>query len=167
MPLGGQITDPTGLITINLSLAAATIGIPQRILLGSERGELASSQDSVNWLESIEERRQNHVTPSILMPVANRLIEYGVIPAPKSGLFGFRWPKLVKDDRVQSAQTASVIATALSTAGIDIEPDEFVRVYTPEINVAKIAKKEIPAPLVDPLKPMATNALKEILWGEL
>jgi hypothetical protein len=79
------------------------------------------------------------------------LIEYGVIPAPKQGLFGFRWPKLVKDDRVQSAQTASVIASALSTAGIDIEPDEFVRVYTPEINVAKIAKKEIPAPLVDPL----------------
>lgn len=167
VPLGGQVTDPTGLITINLSLVAATLDIPMRILMGSERGELASSQDSVKWLESIEERRQNHVTPSILMPVAQRLIEYGVVPAPKNGLFGFKWPKLVKDDRVQSAQTASTIATALAAAGIEIEPDEFVRVYTPEINPAKIAKKELPEPMAGPLKPMATNALKEILWGEL
>lgn len=167
VPLGGQVTDPTGLVMINLQLVAATLDIPMRILMGSERGELASSQDSVKWLESIEERRQNHVTPSILMPTANRLIQYGVLPPPKGGLFGFKWPKLVKDDRVQSAQTASTIASALSAAGIEIEPDEFVRVYTPEINPAKIAKKEVPEPLAGPLKPMATNALKEILWGEL
>lgn len=167
VPLGGQVTDPTGLVMINLQLIAATLDIPMRILMGSERGELASSQDSVKWLESIEQRRQNHVTPSILMPVANRLIEHGVLPPPKGGLFGFKWPKLVKDDRMQSAQTASTIATALSSAGIEIEPDEFVRVYVPEINPAKIAKKEVPEPLSGPLKPMATNALKEILWGEL
>lgn len=172
VPLGGQVTDPTGLIMINISMIAATINMPQRILMGSERGNLASSQDSVAWLESIEERRQNFVAPSILRPTVTKLIEWGLLPTPRGG-FGFKWDRLVKDDRMQGAQTASAMASALSAAGINIEAEEFVRVYAPEIDPKQIAKKEIPAqlaPVMDPnqvasVDKLAANELHELLWS--
>ena len=172
VPLGGQVTDPTGLIMINISMIAATINMPQRILMGSERGNLASSQDSVAWLESIEERRQNFVAPSILRPTVTKLIEWGLLPTPRGG-FGFKWDRLVKDDRMQGAQTASTMASALSTAGINIDAEEFVRVYAPEIDPKQIAKKEIPAqlaPVMDPnqdasVDKLAANELHELLWS--
>ena len=164
--------DPTGLIMINISMIAAAINMPQRILMGSERGNLASSQDSVAWLESIEERRQNFVAPSILRPTVTKLIEWGLLPTPRGG-FGFKWERLVKDDRMQGAQTANTMASALSTAGINIEAEEFVRVYAPEIDPKQIAKKEIPAqlaPVMDPnqdasVDKLAANELHELLWG--
>ena len=43
--LGGELQDPTGAIDNILKLISAGTGIPLRKLTGSERGELASTQD--------------------------------------------------------------------------------------------------------------------------
>lgn len=182
IPMGGTVTDPSGLININVSMVAATIDMPQRILTGSERGELASSQDSVDWLESIEERRQNHVEPMILRPCVDKFIEWGMLTAPAKG-YGFKWERLVKADKTEGATVASSMANALNAMSIEVEPKEFVRVYAPDIDASKIGKKEIPAPLamaaggkpdmVDPQKQSAKEiAVKDLaaniadaLWG--
>jgi uncharacterized protein len=66
-----------------LQLISGTTGIPQRILTGSERGELASTQDRDNWWDRINERRRAFAAP-LVREFVNRLIERGVVPAPKS-----------------------------------------------------------------------------------
>lgn len=91
---GGEIVDPTGLVTIIIALISAATGYPQRLLLGSERGELASSQDEVNWKELIESRQTQFAEIKILRDVLNRLIYCGVLPMPENGRYTVKWPSL-------------------------------------------------------------------------
>lgn len=65
-----------------IQLICGTKGIPQRILLGSERGEQASTQDRENWQERKDERRRMHNTP-VVRQLVDRFIEHGVLPTPK------------------------------------------------------------------------------------
>lgn len=82
--LAPQVVDPTPQIMAQLQAIAIQTKSPMRILLGSERGELASSQDSKAWNGRVKGRQSNYVTPRIIVPFANRLIQLGVLPAPKS-----------------------------------------------------------------------------------
>lgn len=65
-----------------VELISATTGIPQRILMGSERGQLASEQDRSNYADRIADRRRIVATPAVYQLV-NRLIIKGVLPRPK------------------------------------------------------------------------------------
>lgn len=65
-----------------LSFICATIGVPQRIFEGSERGQLASGQDAENWQDRVNERRRMFAAP-LVRQFVDRLIEHGVLPAPK------------------------------------------------------------------------------------
>ncbi|HSG31245.1 MAG TPA: anti-CBASS Acb1 family protein, partial [Thermodesulfobacteriota bacterium] len=56
-PIEFNIADPKSNFETNISLISGTTGIPQRILTGSERGELASSSDDKNWNNRVVERR--------------------------------------------------------------------------------------------------------------
>ena len=48
-----QIADPTNFADVQFQIICALTGIPKRILFGSERGELASSQDKESFNEVI------------------------------------------------------------------------------------------------------------------
>ena len=69
--LGGQVPPPNiaGFVDTALILLSALYAIPKRILSGSERGELASTQDRLNWQEAIDEARYE-----IAVPMANFVI---------------------------------------------------------------------------------------------
>lgn len=86
-----------------LQLISGTTGIPQRILVGSERGELASTQDRDNWWERINERRRNFAAP-LIRDFVNRLIERGAVPAPNSK--GRPAELVAKCQRLNSRQSA-------------------------------------------------------------
>ena len=110
--LEGKVADPSGPLEGVLNLIAGATGIPKRILLGSERGELASSQDEGNWVARIEERQQKFAEPRILRAFIDRLVWLGALPEPGEG-FMVEWPSLfVKSDEEQ-ARTALQIATAV------------------------------------------------------
>lgn len=64
-----------------LDLIAGTTGIPKRILIGSERGELASTQDRSNWSDRITERRMEFAEP-LCRELIDRLINLGALPEP-------------------------------------------------------------------------------------
>ena len=81
-----------GAADLYLKLISATTRIPVRILTGSERGQLASSQDDENWADVISARQEQHVGPALLMPVINRLIWLGVLPEPTNTAVSIRWP---------------------------------------------------------------------------
>lgn len=89
--LGTDVANPGTHIDKILDLVAGAVGIPKRILIGSERGELASSQDETNWIARIEERRINFVEPNIVRALLDRLVGLGVLPAPSDGEYEIEW----------------------------------------------------------------------------
>lgn len=82
--LGSESPDPQPNAEILIQLIAGAVGIPQRILLGSERGELASGQDENNWQSRMDERRQTFATPMVLRPFIQKMIDTGNIPMPSA-----------------------------------------------------------------------------------
>lgn len=141
--MGGQMSDPTGLVMINVALIAAATGYPQRILFGSERGSLASTQDEVNLANVISTRQNNYAGPMLLRPLINRLIWAGILPMPNSGEFCFQWKPLFETKRLEGAQVADAAASAMQKAGVEIDPVEFATVYLPEVDASKVKAKQV------------------------
>lgn len=112
--MGGQSVDVSSIVDILVSLVAANTRIPKRLLLGSERGELASSQDQSNWAGHIRSRRTKHVEPMIIRPFIGRLVEWGVLPAPTNGEYTIKWKPLFELDDVQKADVSLKKADAIS-----------------------------------------------------
>lgn len=106
-----QVADPSNHVSVQIDLIACALGIPKRILLGSERGELASSQDEKAWLKSIEKRRIDYCEPVILRPLIDRLISIGILPKPKDEYTAV-WPDLL----VSSDKDVAEIGAARSKA---------------------------------------------------
>ncbi len=78
--LAQQISDPKGHVEVQMQMISAVTGIPLRILLGSERGQLASAQDDDNWKEWIYTRRQEQSEPGIVRPFVDKMISHEVLP---------------------------------------------------------------------------------------
>jgi hypothetical protein len=97
-----------------LDLIAATTNIPKRILLGSERGELASTQDSENWNAFVEERQSEHCEPRIVRPFVTRLVDVGVLPAP-TDCYEVRWPSLSVQGKKEGAEIGKLKTETLAT----------------------------------------------------
>lgn len=83
-------SDPSNLIDKELDFIAGATGIPKRILIGSERGELASSQDETAWSNRIMERREQHAGPNIIEPLIDRLMQFGCLTKQP---YEVQWPE--------------------------------------------------------------------------
>ena len=112
--LATQVADPSNHVDVQIQMISAVTGIPKRILTGSERGELASSQDATNWLENIQQRRDEFAEPIIVRPFVDRLIEYGVLPAPVDK-YMVDWEDLWSTSDKDKAAVGAVRATALAS----------------------------------------------------
>ena len=77
--LGSTVPDMRGPFSVTAALIAGTIGIPLRVLFGSERGQLASTQDERNFNARVLERQQHYAEPSILRPFVDKLIALGAL----------------------------------------------------------------------------------------
>jgi len=106
-----QVADPSNHISVQIDLIACALDIPKRILLGSERGELASTQDERAWLKSIEKRRTDYCEPVILRPLVDRLISIGILSKPKEEYTAV-WPDLL----VSSDKDIAEVGVARSKA---------------------------------------------------
>jgi len=88
-----QIADPTQHVEVQIQMISAVTGIPKRILIGSERGELSSAQDKQEWISYVTSRREEQNEPMILRPFIDKCIEYNILPKPKDG-YKVIWDKL-------------------------------------------------------------------------
>lgn len=91
-----------------VSLISAGTGIPQRILMGSERGQLASEQDRVNWAERLQDRRAEFAGPFVVEPLADWFIEHGVLSKPEQ--YEPRWNSTRDLSDEERARIASKLA---------------------------------------------------------
>lgn len=84
--LAPNTADPTPFFNVELDAICVTGAIPKRIFVGSERGELASSQDKTNWNDRLMRRNNRYLTPFACRPVIDRLIGVGCLPVPNAGV---------------------------------------------------------------------------------
>jgi hypothetical protein len=99
------IKDPMDTL---MTLISASVGIPQRILTGSERGELSSAQDADEWRTRIVERRQSYAGPMIVRQFVDRMIALGALPTPKQ--YEVVWPD--EDSLSEEERMALVVKAA-------------------------------------------------------
>jgi len=108
-----QIADPSKHVEVQVSMIAAETEIPKRILMGSEVGELASSQDRNSWLGKVKERREEYAEPNILRPLVDRLIAFKVLPEPKEEYMVI-WEDLFSPSAKEKAEVGRIVGTALN-----------------------------------------------------
>ena len=104
-PIDVELGDPASTFDMLTDLISGTSKIPKRILFGSERGELASEQDEVNWNSRIRERQEQFAEPQILRPFVDKVIELGIVSPPKKD-YVIEWPNLFELDELRRAQAA-------------------------------------------------------------
>lgn len=107
--LGAETADPRGPFQNIMSLISGATGIPQRVLMGSERGQLASSQDKASWNDKISERQRLYAEPRILRPLIDRMIDWEMLPDID---YDIKWPVVFP----QTEEERSIIAVRISSA---------------------------------------------------
>lgn len=112
-PLKPDVVDPNPHLTAQLQLISLKIGVPLRILLGTERGEAAASQDDAAWNDRIRERENDHITPRMIVPTVDRLILMGILPVPSEG-YRVQWPDLESQGAIEKANSAMKLSQALA-----------------------------------------------------
>ena len=102
--------NPKEVFSMIINLISGTTGIPTRILLGSEAGQLASEQDRANWAERIDERRDLFAEPNMLWPLVDLFQEVGVLG---EGEVVFDWPSAFIQNPLEIGQTQAQTARAI------------------------------------------------------
>ncbi len=111
--LGSDVADPRGSFDVVIGLLSGATGIPRRILLGSEAGQLASEQDRANWAERIFERRGSFAEPNVLEPFIDLLNTAGVLPQGSAEI-NFEWPSAFHLSPLEKAQTSAQQARSVA-----------------------------------------------------
>lgn len=127
--LSPQVVDPTQQINVQIEAICVKLAIPKRIFMGSERGELASSQDAGSWNDRLKGRQEGFITPRIIIPFVDRLIHIGILPEPQG--FSVSWPD-VSTNQTQKIANGTAILSGLGTyTSMGLETViELIDVYT-------------------------------------
>ncbi len=127
--LAPQVVDPSPQIRVQIEAICIQKGIPLRIFLGSERGELSSSQDANAWNDRLMARMTTYATPRLICPFVSRLVRFGVLPRPEQ--FHVDWPDLSKmtdqEKAAVSLQRTDAIVKYVGGSGDQlIEPQNYL-----------------------------------------
>lgn len=133
--LNPQVSDPSQHVDVQIQMISAVTGIPKRILTGSERGELASTQDRDNWSDFVESRRGEFAEPAIVRPFADRMIELQILPEPGPEGYTVVWPDIRTPSDKDRADVGVARSNALKnyasvpTAEQYVPPDAFYQYF--------------------------------------
>lgn len=156
--LGSDIPNPRDVFSMLLSLISGATGIPKRILIGSEAGQLASEQDRNNWAERIEERQRDFGEPVIIWPLIRLLTSAGVLPVVEDEDISIVWPDAFRSTPFERAQTSAhrarsavnlsktllesptLLDTAEARAILELDPEKVIS--SPEESVEGVGELE-------------------------
>lgn len=108
-----SVVAPDSHINVLIEIVCIVLGIPVRIFKGSERGELASSQDESAHDGRCESRREKVITPRVIAPLVNRLIALRALPEPDSGGWTADWPSLREKTPMERAELVAKVVELL------------------------------------------------------
>lgn len=127
--LSPQVAGPSEHIETQLKTIAISLGIPIRILFGSEEAKLASNQDIRTWNKRLKRRQEKYLSPMVVRPFVDRLIAMGCLPEPKE--YFVEWEDLNTVTDEEKAAIAGVRTEALAKyvqGAVDqmIPPEEYL-----------------------------------------
>lgn len=122
--IGSDTPDPSGVFKVLVAVLSGATCIPQRILLGSEAGQLASEQDRANWADRIDERRANFGNPIVLFQLIKCLTRAGYFPRVDDIEITIHWPSSFKMSPLENAQTSAQHARSATNFAKAIETME-------------------------------------------
>jgi uncharacterized protein len=130
--LAQQIADPSNHVDIQIQAICAKTAIPKRIFVGSERGELSSTQDEIQWRTLIKTRQSKFCEPKILNPFIDVCMERGVLPRVEDYIV--EWEDLFAPSEKEKAEVGRIRADALdkwskSSINSDAIPPQLVPKY--------------------------------------
>lgn len=105
--LGSDTPDPTGVFKMLIAVLSGATGIPNRILIGAEAGQLASEQDRANWADRVDERRASWGNPLVIFPIMKKFTNAGYLPADPNNEVTVDWPSAYKMSPLEMAQTSA------------------------------------------------------------
>ena len=109
--IGSDVADPRSTFDVIMSMISAATGIPKRLLIGVEAGQLASQQDRANWAVLIDERVKKWGRPKVLKPFINILQAANALPATKN--VNMDWPDTYQMSPLERAQTSAQMARSM------------------------------------------------------
>lgn len=109
-----NLTDPSPYVKILVEALCVYLAIPVRIFMGSERGQLASSQDDSTWNDRKKHRQQKYITPKIIVPFIDKCINLNILPVPKKS-YCIEWSSVETENALTKAQVAQLMTQAMST----------------------------------------------------
>ena len=115
------IVSPKEHYDLQITMVSIATEIPRRFLTGAEAAKLASQQDSLNWMDRVGNRRNNFVSPNVVSPAIQRLIDAGVLPKPNKNIVTVTWPKtqsLALNDRSTAALEMTEAVALYFTSGV-------------------------------------------------
>jgi hypothetical protein len=131
--LAQQIADPATHVDVQIQMIAAATGIPKRVLVGTERGELSSAQDALEYKIYVKSRREDFAELRIVRPFVNSLIALKILPTPNGGKYTVKWSDLFavsEADRVKiglDRSSALKNYTSSPTAEAVMSPEDFLK----------------------------------------
>jgi uncharacterized protein len=124
--LASQVADPLHHVDIQIQMISAATGIPKRILVGSERGELSSNQDQASWKELIQTRREEYAEQQIMLPFIDKCIEHGVLPKAGADDYSIKWSDLFAPSEKDQVEIGKARTEALKGYASAMGADEIV-----------------------------------------
>jgi hypothetical protein len=120
-PLGNETASPSDTFEVLLARVSAATGMPKRMIIGSEAGQLASQQDRAEWSVRLAERIANFAEPGMLRPFIYQLQSMGIIPEFEPHELTIEWPEAFKLNPLERAQTAAQMARSLANVAKAME----------------------------------------------
>lgn len=111
--LNADLVSPADYVDVLIKIISIATGIPKRILEGSERGELSSSQDERQWAARNRNRRRQYIAPFILRPLIDQFVDVGILPAPGPDGYVIDWPDPFAPGEKEQAEIAKTKAQAI------------------------------------------------------
>jgi hypothetical protein len=134
---------------------SASISIPLKILLGSQTGERASTEDAKEWNKTCNSRRENYIKPNVIS-ILRRFEKYGIIPARPWYLL---WGDLTESSSQEKADLGAKMADVNAKMRGNGENDVFDANEIREVMgwEARVAEKVEPRPKGAPADDEATD----------
>lgn len=158
-----QVADPVHHVETQIRLIAMALGVPWRILMGVEVGQLAGEQDMRAWNRRLSRRREEYLNPFVIKPFVDRLIAFGVLPEPGAEGYQIQWSDLNSPSDLDKASVGEKQTNAMAKyvqGGVDalIKPFHYLTLvldYTDEEASAIIEAAGEMLSTVDPDTPPA------------
>jgi len=114
-----NVADPQGHFDVILKQISIAIGVPQRVLLGTEAAKLSSVQDKKTWHGRVKHRQNLYLTPHLVRPLIDQFIEIGILPEPVDG-YRVEWPDIEQpseEDRIDIGKKFTEAIALYVTSG--------------------------------------------------